>query len=82
MKNRLVFFCVLVLVSAKLLSQQGKDPKIPLIGSDAPTFTAISTNGTITFPDDYGNKGRSCSVIQRTIRRMFFRTIGIGPDAG
>jgi len=56
MKNRLVFFCVLVLVSAKLLSQPGKDPKIPLIGSDAPTFTAMSTNGTITFPDDYGNK--------------------------
>ena len=30
--------------------------KIPLIGSTAPSFTAESTNGTLTFPDDYGKK--------------------------
>jgi peroxiredoxin (alkyl hydroperoxide reductase subunit C) len=30
--------------------------KIPLIGSDAPSFTTESTNGTITFPDDFGKK--------------------------
>jgi len=28
---------------------------IPLIGSKAPSFTANSTNGKITFPGDYGN---------------------------
>lgn len=27
---------------------------IPLIGDKAPTFTAASTEGTITFPDDFG----------------------------
>jgi peroxiredoxin (alkyl hydroperoxide reductase subunit C) len=29
---------------------------IPLIGSKAPSFTAESTNGKITFPEDYGKK--------------------------
>ncbi len=29
---------------------------IPLIGSKAPSFTAETTNGTLTFPDDYGKK--------------------------
>jgi len=29
---------------------------IPLIGSKAPSFTAESTNGKLTFPDDYGKK--------------------------
>lgn len=30
--------------------------KIPLIGSKAPSFTGESTNGQVTFPDDFGNK--------------------------
>jgi alkyl hydroperoxide reductase subunit AhpC len=30
--------------------------RIPLIGETAPTFTAESTKGTLTFPDDFGNK--------------------------
>lgn len=30
--------------------------EIPLIGSKAPSFTAETTNGTITFPEDYGTK--------------------------
>ncbi|HEY3371569.1 MAG TPA: redoxin domain-containing protein [Prolixibacteraceae bacterium] len=30
--------------------------KIPLIGSKAPSFTEESTNGEITFPDDFGKK--------------------------
>ncbi len=28
---------------------------IPIIGSEAPSFTAMSTNGKISFPDDFGN---------------------------
>jgi peroxiredoxin (alkyl hydroperoxide reductase subunit C) len=31
------------------------DYKIPLIGSKAPTFTANTTNGKMTFPNDFGN---------------------------
>ena len=30
--------------------------KIPLIGSKAPSFTAETTNGQITFPNDFGKK--------------------------
>ena len=30
--------------------------RVPLIGETAPSFTAESTNGTITFPDDYAGK--------------------------
>lgn len=33
-----------------------KNNTIPLIGSKAPSFTAETTNGTLTFPDDYGKK--------------------------
>jgi len=29
---------------------------IPLIGAKAPSFKAETTNGTVTFPDDYGKK--------------------------
>ncbi|WP_347839789.1 redoxin domain-containing protein [uncultured Draconibacterium sp.] len=32
----------------------GGDYKIPLIGSKAPKFSANSTNGKITFPNDFG----------------------------
>lgn len=32
-----------------------KDNSIPLIGSKAPSFTAESTNGKITFPKDFGH---------------------------
>jgi len=31
------------------------DNKIPLIGSKAPKFTAKSTNGKLTFPNDFGD---------------------------
>lgn len=31
-------------------------PTIPLIGDTAPEFTALTTRGTITFPDDYVGK--------------------------
>jgi peroxiredoxin 2/4 len=30
--------------------------RIPLIGEEAPSFTAETTNGTLTFPSDFGNK--------------------------
>ncbi len=29
---------------------------MPLIGEDAPSFTAVTTQGTINFPDDYKGK--------------------------
>jgi peroxiredoxin 2/4 len=36
-------------------STEDRNFRIPLIGEKAPSFTAVSTNGTINFPDDYGH---------------------------
>ena len=35
-------------------AQPGINPQIPLIGDEAPSFTAMSTNGEISFPEDFG----------------------------
>jgi len=43
---------VIVLIAGTLFAQNNK---IPLIGSEAPSFKALSTQGEMTFPDDYGN---------------------------
>lgn len=50
MKKVLLSIVTVMFFTSTLLSQN----KIPLIGSQAPSFTAESTNGKITFPDDYG----------------------------
>jgi peroxiredoxin 2/4 len=44
-----VVFCLLT-----TLTWSQNHMSIPLIGDKAPSFTAESTNGRITFPDDYG----------------------------
>ena len=46
----------LVLLATALLGSDvlAQDSKIPLIGSKAPKFQAESTNGKITFPNDFG----------------------------
>lgn len=51
MKNLLTTSIVCFLFVGALHSQ---DVKIPLIGSKAPSFTANSTNGEITFPESFG----------------------------
>lgn len=47
---------MLTLAAAVLLcvASNAKENKIPLIGSDAPKFSAESTQGKITFPNDFG----------------------------
>ena len=51
------YLILLLLFGTNLLfSQDNKDIRIPLIGETAPSFTAESTNGKITFPDDYYGK--------------------------
>jgi hypothetical protein len=55
--KRSYFFTLLFAFSASLLfSQDNKEVRIPLIGETAPSFTAESTRGKITFPDDYYGK--------------------------
>lgn len=54
--KKIVFTIVLAaLFIPAAFSQTTHTIKIPLIGSEAPSFTAESTKGTITFPDDYGD---------------------------
>jgi peroxiredoxin 2/4 len=43
-------------ITSQLFAQDNKEVRIPLIGETAPTFTAESTNGKITFPDDFYGK--------------------------
>jgi len=56
MKIRLLLFCLLLLCSGKLWSQEKTLANIPMIGDDAPSFTAETTNGELNFPADFGRK--------------------------
>ena len=49
--------CGLLLAMASVTSAQpSSSQRIPLIGSEAPSFKAPSTNGTISFPGDFGDR--------------------------
>lgn len=56
MKISLVLFFVLFVCSVNLKSQDKSLGNIPMIGDDAPSFTAETTSGTLNFPQDYGKK--------------------------
>ncbi len=49
---------ILLMCGTLLFAQEEKETvsSIPLIGDDAPSFSAMSTNGTVHFPEDYGKK--------------------------
>lgn len=51
MKNLVITIAFAFIFCTSVVSQS---TKIPLIGSKAPSFTAESTNGQLTFPDDFG----------------------------
>lgn len=55
MKIRLTVFALLLLCYGNLWSQK-KGANIPMIGDEAPSFTAETTSGTLNFPADYGRK--------------------------
>jgi len=52
---KIIFGILLTLLISinQLWSQGNKETRIPLLGEFAPKFTAESTKGKITFPDDY-----------------------------
>ena len=56
MKIRFVLFSLLLLGCGNLWSQNKTSANIPMIGDDAPSFTAETTSGTLNFPSDYGRK--------------------------
>lgn len=54
MKKIFLIAGIMVLSLNVSIAQLIVNQRIPLIGNDAPSFSAMSTNGQITFPDDYG----------------------------
>ncbi len=56
MKKKLIFTAVFIFSMIGLWSQEDMRFTVPLIGEKAPSFTARSTNGNISFPDDYTGK--------------------------
>lgn len=53
MKKFTFLLIISVFLTAGITAQS--NGKIPLIGSEAPSFTEQSTNGKINFPDDFGS---------------------------
>lgn len=47
---------IMLLAVTGSLAQSGSSQRIPLIGSQAPTFKAPSTSGPVSFPGDFGEK--------------------------
>jgi len=56
MKFRIIIILLLSLCGGNLWSQEKTIANIPMIGDDAPSFTAETTSGTLNFPADYGRK--------------------------
>jgi peroxiredoxin (alkyl hydroperoxide reductase subunit C) len=56
MKKKLIFSAVLVFSMMALWAQENNKFTVPLIGEEAPSFTARSTNGNVSFPGDYAGK--------------------------
>ncbi len=56
MRKLLIIGGLLFFVFASATAQPRSSQRIPLIGSKAPAFKAPSTNGPISFPDDFGDR--------------------------
>ena len=56
MKKMMIIAGIILLSLNVSLAQTQVNQRIPLIGSEAPSFTAQSTNGQISFPKDFGSK--------------------------
>ena len=54
MKKRVPLTAILLLVLTFAFAQKEPLTRIPLLGEDAPEFTAQTTNGILHFPNDYG----------------------------
>ncbi|MDD4145256.1 MAG: redoxin domain-containing protein [Prolixibacteraceae bacterium] len=54
MKTTVILSLVLLMNVSAANAQAQNVISIPLIGSKAPSFTAVTTNGTLTFPSDFG----------------------------
>lgn len=52
--SALILVIIVQVNSQERRNQRSRSNTIPLIGVEAPAFTAMSTNGTINFPADFG----------------------------
>jgi peroxiredoxin (alkyl hydroperoxide reductase subunit C) len=55
MKQKIIILFVLMLSVSFAMAQSGINTVLPLIGENAPSFKAESTNGTLNFPKDCGD---------------------------
>ncbi len=55
MKYLIITIGLLTLSLGFSMAQHSSDQRIPLIGSQAPAFKSTSTNGPVSFPEDFGN---------------------------
>jgi peroxiredoxin (alkyl hydroperoxide reductase subunit C) len=53
-----ILFTIIFTLCLSILSiaQQGESQRIPLIGTQAPSFKSPTTNGMLAFPKDFGDK--------------------------
>lgn len=56
MKTKIILLLMVWIGISGLYAQEGRQKMIPLIGSEAPSFTAETTHGTLHFPDDFGKQ--------------------------
>ncbi|MFW6327899.1 MAG: redoxin domain-containing protein [Bacteroidota bacterium] len=56
MKKLMIITGIIILSLNIALAQKEVNQRIPLIGAEVPSFIANSTNGEISFPEDFGNK--------------------------
>ena len=56
MKTIYALTLLIILSAGNVHAQDTLSTRIPLIGETAPSFTAESTNGQITFPDNNNSK--------------------------
>ena len=56
MKTKFLILSLLFISVIQLNSQVNKNIRIPLLGDEAPSFTAKSTIGDINFPNDFAGK--------------------------
>ena len=56
MKKSILIAWLVILLASISTAQKLGNQRIPLIGSKAPSFHSQSTNGPVSFPDDFGKK--------------------------
>ena len=89
MKKMLIIAGIILLSLNISLAQTQVNQRIPLIGSEAPSFKAQSTNGQISFPQDFGSNWKivfahprnytpvcSSEILELAYNQDKFKTLG------